>query len=63
MPGVILTELVEIVACLQWRDEQMVVGLASDPRFISDLELYGGQEDLAILDFVHNTTVSINDLD
>ena len=34
-------ELVEIVACLRWRREQTVAGLASDPRFISDLELCG----------------------
>ena len=56
-------ELVEIVACLQWHREQMVVGLASNPQFVSDLELRGGEEDLAVLDFVRGTTDSINNLD
>ena len=58
-----MEELGEIAACLQWRRDQTVAGLGSDPRFISDLELHGGQEDLAILEFVHGAADSINDLD
>ena len=45
-------ELVEIAACLQWHHKQTVAGLASNLQFISNLELRGGQEDLAILEFV-----------
>ena len=56
-------ELVEIVACLQWCREQTVVGLASDLQFVSDLELRGGEEDLAVLEFVRGAADSINDLD
>ena len=56
-------ELGEIAACLRWRRDQMVAGLASNPRFVSDLELRGGQEDLAILEFVRGAAGSIKDLD
>ena len=56
-------ELVEIAACLQWCCEQTVAELASNLRFVSDLELRGGQEDLAVLEFVCNAAHSINDLD
>ena len=56
-------ELVEIVACLRWRREQTVAGLVSDLQFMSDLELRGGEEDLAVLEFVCGATDSLNDLD
>ena len=53
----------EIVACLQWHREQMVAGLASDLRFINNLESCGQQEDLELLEFIHGAANSINDLD
>ena len=56
-------ELAEIAACLRWCHDQTVAGLASDPRFVSDLELRGGQEDLAVLEYVRSAANSINDLD
>ena len=56
-------ELVEIVAWLRWRRKQTVAGLASDPRFISDLELRGGEGELAVLEYVRGAADSINDLD
>ena len=56
-------ELVKIVACLQWHRMQTVAGLASNLRFISDLELRGGEEDLAVLEFVRGAADSLNNLD
>ena len=56
-------ELAKIAACLQWCRDQMVVGLAFDPQFVSDLELRGGQEDLAVLEYVHGAANSIDNLD